>query len=66
MFEESEAVIQTMLALQRNDNPSLPVHDSIIAPKSDADQAQFVFKSVLEHWFGVPFVLGVTGSIQII
>ena len=31
MFEESEAVIQTMLALQRNDIPSLPVRDMIHA-----------------------------------
>ena len=60
MFEESEAVIQAMLALQRNDIPSLPVHDSLIVPKSDADQAQFVLKSILEHRFGVPFALGVT------
>ena len=59
MFEESEAVIQTMLALQRNDIPSLPVHDSLIVPKSDADQAQFVLKSILNR-FGVPFALGVT------
>ena len=59
MFEESEAVIQTMLALKRNDIPSIPVHDSLIVPKSDADQAQFVLKSVLEHRFGVPFSLGI-------
>ena len=65
MFEESEAVIQTMLALG-NDIPSLPVHDSLIVPKSDADQAQFVLKSILEHRFGVPFVLSVTRKNQII
>ena len=44
MFEESEAVIQTILALQRSDIPSPLVHDSIIVPENDASEAQFVDK----------------------
>ena len=61
MFEESEAVIQTMLALQKSDIPSLPLQDSIIVPKRYADQAQFILEGVLEHRFRVPFTLGING-----
>ena len=58
MFEESEAVIETMVALQNESIPSLPVHDSIIVPQSQVEQAQFVLQHVLEHRFHVPFALG--------
>ena len=64
MFEESEAVIQTMVALQNERIPSLPVHDSIIVPQSQVEQAQFVLQNVLEHRFHVPFALGTSVAPQ--
>lgn len=66
IFKESAAVIQTVLALMKSDIPSVPVHDSIIVPKRDAHQAQFVSKGVLEHQFGVPCTLGMNGQNRII
>lgn len=58
-FEENEAVIQTILALQRIEITLLPIYYSIFVPKSDASEAQFVLKSVLENRFGVSFKLGI-------
>jgi hypothetical protein len=38
-FLESEAVLQTMLALQEAGTPSLSVHDSLIVPRDNAELA---------------------------
>ena len=55
MFEESEAVIETMVALQNESIPSLPVHDSLIVPASAVDKATCVLKYTLEQRFNVEF-----------
>lgn len=50
MWVESQAIVTTMLDLQRTDRiPSYPVHDSLIVPKSKADRAVLFLKM---HYYG--------------
>jgi hypothetical protein len=49
MFRESEIIVSTMLRLAREHGiPSMPVHDSLIVPLSEADTS----KRLLEEQFG--------------
>jgi hypothetical protein len=47
MFIESQAMLGTMLALMHKKIPSLAVHDSIIVPLSQVDEATYL----LRHWY---------------
>ena len=47
MHEESEAVIKTMSTLSSLGIPALPVHDSIIVPRSAAELATNVLVETL-------------------
>ena len=60
MHEESEAVIKTMSTLSSLGIPALPVHDSIIVPRSAAELATNVLVGTLEGKFGVPFKVSIS------
>ena len=60
MHEESEAVIKTMSTLSSLGIPALPVHDSIIVPKSAAELATNALVETLEGKFGVAFKVSVS------
>ena len=60
MHEESEAVIKTMSTLSSLGIPALPVHDSIIVPRSAAELATNVLVETLEGKFGVAFKVSVS------
>ena len=57
MFLESEAMIETIQTLIEKDVPSLPVHDSLIVPRSRAEFAKQVITEVFQSRFNVPFVV---------
>ena len=57
MYQESEALMTTMEALRDLNIVALPVHDSLIVPKSDASVARRVMTETFEVRFGVPFVV---------
>ena len=57
MFEESEAMLEVMEQLQTEGIPSLPVHDSLIVPKSDGKRAHYEMMEVFERRFQVPFII---------
>ena len=60
MHEESEAVIETMSTLSSLGIPALPVHDSIIVPKSAAELATNALVETLEGKFGVAFKVSIS------
>jgi|GEM_PF-5991290 len=60
MHEESEAVIKTMSILSSLGMPALPVHDSIILPRSAVELATNVLVETLEGKFGVAFKVSVS------
>jgi hypothetical protein len=64
MFHESEAIIATMNHLMNMGVPSLPVHDSIIVPLKDAEQATgLLFDYYLER-VGLPPRLKTTSKLK--
>ena len=60
MHDESEAVIKTMSTLSSLGIPALPVHDSIIVPKSAAELATNALVETLEGKFGVAFKVSIS------
>jgi hypothetical protein len=62
MFRESEAIIQTMLALVAVGIPSLPVHDSLIIPASAQDLAVATLTAAYKEVVGVAPVVEVNGE----
>lgn len=62
MFRESEAIIQTMLALVAVGIPSLPVHDSLIVPASAQDLAVTTLTAAYKEVVGVVPVVEVNGE----
>ena len=63
MWLESEAVIATMLELMENGVPSLPVHDSLLVPSSEAVTAREVLSGHYREICGVTPVLKLHQSI---
>lgn len=57
MFEESESMLEVMERLQAEGIPSLPVHDSLIVPKSNGKRAHDTMMEVFERRFQVPFII---------
>ena len=57
MYMESEAMIEAMEILRGYDVPTLPVHDSLILPKTSGVMAQEVIKQVFTDHFNVEFVV---------
>lgn len=52
MYLESEAIVQTMLALKQVDVPSLSVHDSIIVPAGRRQEAEIALRAKYEAVVG--------------
>ena len=48
MFEENEAIIETMKLLNSEAIPVLPFHDSLVVPSASAETAHKILKRVLE------------------
>lgn len=63
MWLESEAVIATMLELMENAVPSLPVHDSLLVPSSEAEMVREVLSGHYREICGVSPVLKLHQSI---
>ena len=63
MWLESEAVIATMLELMENAVPSLPMHDSLLVPSSEAEMAREVLSGHYREICGVSPVLKLHQSI---
>lgn len=57
MYQESEAMIATMESLRSQGIVALPVHDSLIVPKSKKRLAHDVLKKTFENRFSVSFVI---------
>ena len=58
MYEESEAIMAAMESLRSMGVVALPVHDSLIVPKSKGPLAARIMMDTFESRFGVRFVLG--------
>lgn len=63
MWLESEAVIATMLELMESSVPSLPIHDGLLVPSSEAEMASEVFSGHYRAICGVSPVLKLHQSI---
>ena len=50
-------MLEVMEQLQSEGIPSLPVHDSLIVPKSDGKRAHDEMMEVFERRFQVPFII---------
>ena len=61
MYEEAEAMITTMQILRTQGVVALPVHDSLIVPKSKGQLAERVIRKIFEARFGVGFVVSGLG-----
>jgi hypothetical protein len=57
MYEESEAMIAAMENLRTHGIVALPVHDSLIVPKSKCQLAESVMRETFEARFGVEFIV---------
>jgi hypothetical protein len=57
MYEEAEAMITTMESLRTQGVVALPVHDSLIVPKSKGQLAERVMRKIFEARFGVDFIV---------
>jgi len=57
MYEESEAMIAAMERLRSQGVVALPVHDSLILPKSTGQLAERVMRETFEARFGVEFIV---------
>ena len=57
MYEESEAMIAVMESLRSQRIVALPVHDSLIVPKSKGQLAECVMRKTFEARFDVKFVV---------
>lgn len=57
MFEESEAMLASMENLRSEGVVALPVHDSLIVPKSKKRIAHDIMKETFESRFSVPFLI---------
>ena len=57
MYEEAEAMMTAMETLRYEGVPALPVHDSLIVPKSKKRLAHDILKETFETRFSVPFVV---------
>jgi hypothetical protein len=57
MYEEAEAMITTMESLRTHGVVALPVHDSLIVPKSKGQLAERVMRKIFEARFGVDFIV---------
>ena len=57
MYEEAEAMMTAMETLRYEGLPALPVHDSLIVPKSKKRLAHDILKETFETRFSVPFVV---------
>ena len=57
MYEEAEAMMAAMETLRYEGVPALPVHDSLIVPKSKKRLAHDILKETFETRFSVPFVV---------
>jgi hypothetical protein len=53
MYLESQAIIGTMTALMNEDVPSLPIHDSVIVPASQAPLATVLLSSAFQKVAGI-------------
>ena len=58
MYEESEAIMASMESLRSMGVVALPVHDSLIVPKSKGPLAARIMMDTFESRFGVRFVVG--------
>ena len=57
MFFESEVILSTMCQLIKRGIPSLPVHDSLIVKRQDADSAKKCLATEYEFKIGIrPYV----------
>ena len=57
MYEESEAMVAAMELLRSQDIAALPVHDSLIVPRSKKLIAKDALETTFQSRFGVPFVV---------
>ena len=57
MYEEAEAMMSTMESLRLEGVVALPVHDSLIVPKSKGQLAERVMRETFEARFDVEFVV---------
>ena len=57
MFEEAEAMIEAIKTLRDRNVPSLPVHDSLIVPKSAGSLAKETIESVFSDRFMTEFIV---------
>ena len=57
MYQEAEAMIATMENLRTHGIVALPVHDSLIVPKSKGQLAESVMRKTFEARFDVKFVV---------
>ena len=57
MYQEAEAMIATMESLRTHGIVALPVHDSLIVPKSKGQLAESVMRKTFEARFDVKFVV---------
>jgi hypothetical protein len=57
MFLESEVILATMLKLMKRGVPSLPVHDSLIVRREDAESSKMCLEAEYESKIGIrPYV----------
>ena len=57
MYEEAEAMMSAMESLRSQGVVALPVHDSLIVPKSKGQLAERVMRETFEARFDVGFVV---------
>jgi hypothetical protein len=57
MYQEAEAMIATMERLRSQGVVALPVHDSLILPKSTGQLAERVMRETFEVRFCVEFIV---------
>ena len=57
MFEEAEAMIEVIKTLRDRNVPSLPVHDSLIVPKSTGPLAKETIERVFSDLFKTEFIV---------
>ena len=57
MYEEAEAMMSAMESLRSEGAVTLPVHDSLIVPKSKGQLTERVMRETFEARFDVEFVV---------
>lgn len=54
MFQESSALVAALSYLQHDGIPALPLHDSVLVPRSTAERAKELLQAGLERSTGIP------------